>query len=63
MTCQIAGLAVSLEVPLARIEDGRRIRVGIRAGDICWRQLHRTGSALATSCVARLSRFVGKTRP
>jgi molybdate transport system ATP-binding protein len=34
MTCLIAGTSVSLEVPLSRVDTARRVRVGIRAGDI-----------------------------
>ncbi len=34
MTCRIAGTSVSLEVPLSRVDTGKPIRVGIRAGDI-----------------------------
>ena len=34
MTCRIAGTSVSLEVPLSRVDTARRVRVGIRAGDI-----------------------------
>jgi molybdate transport system ATP-binding protein len=34
MTCRIVGTDVSLEVPLSRVDTARRVRVGIRAGDI-----------------------------
>lgn len=34
MTCRIVGFRASLEVPLVRIDPTRRVRVGIRAGDI-----------------------------
>ena len=34
MSCRISGSRVNLEVPLSRIERARRLRVGIRAGDI-----------------------------
>ena len=34
MTCRIAGSAVELEVPLTRVDRGKGLRVGIRAGDI-----------------------------
>jgi molybdate transport system ATP-binding protein len=34
MTCRIAGSGVNLEVPLARVDSARPLRVGIRAGDI-----------------------------
>jgi molybdate transport system ATP-binding protein len=34
MTCRIAGADVSLEVPLSRVDTAKRVRVGIRAGDI-----------------------------
>jgi molybdate transport system ATP-binding protein len=34
MSCRIAGTQVELEVPLTRVVPGRKVRVGIRAGDI-----------------------------
>ena len=34
MTCRIADTSVSLEVPMSRVDPGRPVRVGIRAGDI-----------------------------
>ncbi len=34
MTCRIAGSTVELEVPLTRMDRGKGLRVGIRAGDI-----------------------------
>ena len=34
MTCRVAGSELDLEVPLSRVEGGRPLRVGIRAGDI-----------------------------
>lgn len=34
MTCEIAGGHTTLEVPLARVNRGQQVRVGIRAGDI-----------------------------
>ena len=34
MTCEITGTGVDLEVPISRVDQGRPVRVGIRAGDI-----------------------------
>ena len=34
MTCRLEGDKVELETPLVRAEEGARLRVGIRAGDI-----------------------------
>jgi molybdate transport system ATP-binding protein len=34
MTCRLAGTEVDLEVPLARVSEGGKVRVGLRAGDI-----------------------------
>jgi molybdate transport system ATP-binding protein len=34
MTCRVASSALELEIPLSRIDRGRPVRVGIRAGDI-----------------------------
>jgi molybdate transport system ATP-binding protein len=34
MTCQIGGVASTLEIPMVRLNHGGPIRVGIRAGDI-----------------------------
>src|SRR5581483_522673 len=34
MTCRFSGHDVFLEVPLARLEPGAKVRIGIRAGDI-----------------------------
>jgi molybdate transport system ATP-binding protein len=34
MTCRIAGSAVELEVPLARVAPGSPVRIAVRAGDI-----------------------------
>ncbi len=34
MTCHLEGSAVELEVPLARVQPGARVRIAVRAGDI-----------------------------
>jgi molybdate transport system ATP-binding protein len=34
MTCRLAGHKADLETPLVRAEEGTRLRIGIRAGDI-----------------------------
>lgn len=34
MTCRIAGTQFALEVPLGRVPEGARVRIGLRAGDI-----------------------------
>jgi len=34
MTCRVSGSNLDLEVPLSRIDRSRRLRIGIRAGDI-----------------------------
>ena len=41
MTCRVAGSQVELETPLVRTVQMSNLRIGIRAGDICWRMLIR----------------------